>query len=895
MLAALLPQTPVLAQSDGTSNDCFHCTQVIGYSQVGAANGWFVRDGVFESIVGNDSWQLLWNNGATLEDWQDVNHPYWSNALVSPCATNAAAPDRVLLNLSAQTYDTNVTDWINGIDATINTIALKYPSVRRIILQPILGGPGHQLCEITGQVVRASSSHPIMDEAISAVVAARTGTLPEVVAGISPEVRDCTDYNDTLGHLTREGAVASAQLIGESYAALDAGCASDSPCPLPVPSIHLLSTSQAALRWQTCEGEAYQVEWSDTFGSWRALGPPQAAVPGAGWLTNVVDITLPREFFRLQALSLSNSPVPEVAGSYTELNMIHDSLRRTYRLEIPPGYSADEPAPLAFILHGSGQTGDEFANRHPDLVAYARARGLILVLPTAIHYGRGTLWSGFDPLPGEFIADDVGYLLALLEQLDGALNIDRKRVYAGGFSGGAVMTHYLGARTTNVFAALAASEGTIGLDRDEDGTIEWTPPPAGPMPVLLINATNSCAVTYWGGVNDSGRLQAAAVDGVSHWTNANGCVSATFVHTNTVVTNGVYRFNADCSGPYPPPLVTLTNQVITQTWIDCTNGAEVVFVTLSDGGHTWPDRDDNLGYDANREVLDFFLRHCRCDAPGGTNTLIVPATPGMYNLAICDQSYWRKVGLMVPSGYSGAVETPLLFTFHGGAETVAEFTAQHPNLIAKCNAEGLFLVLPEATIHPQSRDTLWGNKPFDIVVDDRVFVTRLLDQLDDGLNLDRKRIYAAGFSNGGRFCNWFAATWPGVLAGIAPVCSQIGWNDPVSGALVAPPMPLEPLPVIMVRGSLDPRQPFFGGTNNSGQLTFSAAQDLAFWANANLCTPPPITNTVGVVSSRHFTTCAGGTEALLEGVSGLGHEWPESAAYNASLRIVDFLLPFSRP
>lgn len=207
----------------------------------------------------------------------------------------------------------------------------------------------------------------------------------------------------------------------------------------------------------------------------------------------------------------------------------------------------------------------------------------------------------------------------------------------------------------------------------------------------------------------------------------------------------------------------------------------------------------------------------------------------------------------------------------------------------------MFLVLPEATRHPYSRDTLWGNKPFDIVVDDRAFVTNLLEQLDGALNINRKKVYAAGFSNGGRFCNRFASTWPGWLAGIAPVCSQIGWNDPLTGALVAPPPPVEPMPVIMVRGSLDQRQPFYGGTNDTSQLTFAAAEDLDFWANANTCVSPPVMTSVGVVMSWHYLTCAGGTEVKLEGVSGLGHEWPVSAAYNASLRVVDFLLLFSRP
>lgn len=40
-------------------------------------------------------------------------------------------------------------------------------------------------------------------------------------------------------------------------------------------------------------------------------------------------------------------------------------------------------------------------------------------------------------------------------------------------------------------------------------------------------------------------------------------------------------------------------------------GGEIIFVTLTDGGHIWPDPSDNLGFDANREVLRFFMQHTR--------------------------------------------------------------------------------------------------------------------------------------------------------------------------------------------------------------------------------------------------------------------------------------------
>ena len=202
----------------------------------------------------------------------------------------------------------------------------------------------------------------------------------------------------------------------------------------------------------------------------------------------------------------------------------------------------------------------------------------------------------------------MSYLLALIVHLDATLNLNRRRLYAGGFSSGGVMTHYLGARTTNVFAALAAVEASIGSDKGT-GTIVTNPPAAGPMPVFLLNCTNSCVRPYYGGPSTEGGLVTAAIDAAYYWTNANLCAAAMTATTNNFVTNGMSRFK-NCDNK-PPAGVMQPNQVITRRWATCAPGTEVIFVTLTDGGHTWPDRGDNLGFDANAEVPKFFLRHTR--------------------------------------------------------------------------------------------------------------------------------------------------------------------------------------------------------------------------------------------------------------------------------------------
>ncbi len=671
-------------------------------------------------------------------------------------------------------------------------------------------------------------------------------------------------------------------------------------CAMPLVYSRLLSTNEMELRWETCTNFAYQVEQTDRFHEWKPASPPLAAAPGGGWVTNVVAVSTnptPYRFYRVRVIELTNSVVPQAPGVYPDLYLTHAGIVRHYRLNIPTNYNPSIPMPLALIIHGHDQTADEFAGNQPELAQLAAVNGVILAYPDGTLSQRGTGWNTVDPTPDNPV-DDVGFLLALIDSLDGTLNIDRKRVYAGGFSNGGQMVHFLGARTTNVFAAFASIGSAIGGDRG-NGTIEYIDPPTQPAPMLIINATNDCKRPYWGGVNEDGSLQAPSYDAVIHWTNANLCAPSPVKTTNVLRTNHVVRVFASCAGPNPPFNAVVTNYVTREHYqTTCTPGTEVLFITTTDGGHSWPETSDNVGVSASREVMEFFLRHCRCDAVGASNAFVAPTAPGNYNLSLCDQNYWRTLRMQIPTGYNPAVATPLVFTMHGGGQTMQEFASAHPALFSKCDSEGVILVLPAALEHPATRETLWHNKPFDYVADDRYFLTNLIEQLDATLNLERRRIYACGFSSGGSFSHYFAATMPGVLAAIGPVCTQTGWNDPVTGAILAPPAPLEPLPVMMVRGGSDSKRPYNGGLNIDNVLCRSAADDVNYWTNGNMCASSFTSNTTANVTTYRYTACAPGTEVILVRVGGMPHIWPDASdgfTFDANVTVINFLLRFTRP
>jgi polyhydroxybutyrate depolymerase len=658
-----------------------------------------------------------------------------------------------------------------------------------------------------------------------------------------------------------------------------------------------LTNGNLELRWQTSSNYDSKVETAPGVrGPWSRLWLPFAAPLADDWATNVATPTNSFQLFRVRYEYLTNSPVPTAPGVHSRL-FVSGRVVRSYLLNIPNNYTNTVPAPLAFILHGHEQTAASFAALHPDLAAAAQSAGMILVFPQSTDDEHGTGWNNFDPALGEHYVDDAQFILELLEYLDTAFYIDRQRVFVAGFSNGGQMVHYLAARTTNTFAAYAAVAASIGGSKG--GTnIVYVAPPLEPNSILIVNATNDCGRPFWGGINDNGSLQPAALEAVDHWTSNNICLNAPIVVTNFYVINSTNRpnFDRDCPDFHPAPNVLLTNYVLRTTWLGCTSWVEVAFVELTDGGHLWPDAKDYVGFDANAEVIKFFVRHCRCDHP---SPLVIPTAPGTYELALCDQGYRRIFRLAVPTNYTGVAATPLVFLFHGGEQNIEDFSAQHPALYGKCNTEGVILVMPQALDHPATSETLWGNKPFDRVADDNAFVTNLLATLDV-FNLDPKRIYATGFSGGGSFSYYLGMTTTNLLAAIAPVCTMVGWDEQTNIAvLVTPPPALEPIPVLMVRGTLDTRRPYNGGLSDTGNMCYSANDDFNYWVTNNLCT--------GIITTTALATniteivngvCSGTTEVRLVRVGGMPHLWPDASDgfnYNANVSVIDFLLTHARP
>jgi polyhydroxybutyrate depolymerase len=137
--------------------------------------------------------------------------------------------------------------------------------------------------------------------------------------------------------------------------------------------------------------------------------------------------------------------------------------------------------PVVFMYHGTGGDGAKFL-RISGWREQADATGLVAVFPTGLRYrvlesgNKKTKWNSFDlaskvdleerprgyPEDAPWPADDVGFASEIVADLQAELPIDRRRIYASGFSNGANFAARLAVERSEELAAAAFSGG--GLD-----------------------------------------------------------------------------------------------------------------------------------------------------------------------------------------------------------------------------------------------------------------------------------------------------------------------------------------------------------------------------------------------------------------------------------------------
>jgi polyhydroxybutyrate depolymerase len=257
-------------------------------------------------------------------------------------------------------------------------------------------------------------------------------------------------------------------------------------------------------------------------------------------------------------------------GQY-EKTLIHDGIRRTYILHIPPQYDSQKAFLLVLLFHG-GTGNARQALDHYGLVEKANKEGFILVAPN----GTGRLkdriltWNvgfGFGYAMRHNI-DDIGFTRKLIQEIEATISIDPKSIFATGMSNGGILCHFLAAELSDQIAAIAPVVATIGGKKSSGEQYILPSQPNEAVSIIAFNGLLDEHIPYSGGIQRKSVGKPVWVksgqETHAFWVTANRCTATPHIEVNK---HDEYK------------KITYDKGI---------NDAEVIQYLIFNQGHAWP-------------------------------------------------------------------------------------------------------------------------------------------------------------------------------------------------------------------------------------------------------------------------------------------------------------------
>jgi polyhydroxybutyrate depolymerase len=236
------------------------------------------------------------------------------------------------------------------------------------------------------------------------------------------------------------------------------------------------------------------------------------------------------------------------AGATIERMLQVDGRRRSYLLHVPIGYAPSRRTPLVLVFHG--------ATSRAQIAEYETR-----LTPEADHdtfhdWNMGGECCGY---PWSHHVDDLGFVRAVVSDVARALRVDPTRVYAAGYSDGAVFSYRLACELSDLIAGILVIGGTMP-------PIACTP--GRPVSVIAFHGTADRSVKYDDPIEDLGPLtgtleKMTIPEMVRRWAERDAC-------------------------PPLPAVDTVAPTIVRTEWDGCAQGTAVALYTVIGGGHAWP-------------------------------------------------------------------------------------------------------------------------------------------------------------------------------------------------------------------------------------------------------------------------------------------------------------------
>jgi polyhydroxybutyrate depolymerase len=285
----------------------------------------------------------------------------------------------------------------------------------------------------------------------------------------------------------------------------------------------------------------------------------------------------------------STAPVPSTPAYPTGLtvsSLAFGGRTRTFQVYVPKTL-ATEPTAIVIQLHGGRGSGARI-DALTKFNRLAETESFIVVAPDGVdgNWNDGRTQQTVTAMRENI--DDVGFLVAIVDEVARHQPVDRSKVFAAGISNGAMMANRLACERPETFAAVALVSGTgpVGFGANCSN---------GKHPaVIAFNGTDDPLIPYNGGTGRQADVgPVASVDAIAEfWAKHNGCTGG-------------------------PTASSASDTISTRTWT-CSDGT-LVFHRVDGGGHTWPGGTQYLpklivgstdnSVDATRLIWAFFAAH----------------------------------------------------------------------------------------------------------------------------------------------------------------------------------------------------------------------------------------------------------------------------------------------
>jgi poly(3-hydroxybutyrate) depolymerase len=215
----------------------------------------------------------------------------------------------------------------------------------------------------------------------------------------------------------------------------------------------------------------------------------------------------------------------------------------------------------------------------------------------------------------------------------------------------------------------------------------------------------------------------------------------------------------------------------------------------------------------------------------------------------------RYYVVYAPSGLGG--NPPLVFNVHG-------YNIDGPLMRAITQMDKVADREKFIIVYPSALNKSWNMSGGD----DLTFIVSIIDTIDARYHIDRNRVYATGFSQGGFISFLLGCKYSDVFAAIAPVSGMLNGTCTLK----------RPVPMFLKFG-----------TNESVASVSQFMASVNSWLKLDSCPstpvvtrPYPSTNPKSKVTRLSYGPCAQGSEVVVDTVAGGTHEWVLTADTNVN-------------